>query len=147
MPNMIAAQAFPFACSAPGRVSTRRARSTACTNRLVRSSTRKHMRPNKWVSPALMLKSMQYIDKTASQTVRTLFCETSSKCPELGCQKESDRYSRRSPCCDDRGEVSSESEENECHRAEGYTHSDVRSPPAKARLGVVSHDTCAATIS
>jgi hypothetical protein len=40
IPNIIAAQAFPFACSARGRISTRRARSTAWTNSLVRSPNR-----------------------------------------------------------------------------------------------------------
>ena len=40
MPNMTAAQAFPFDCSARGRISTIRARSTACTDSLVRSPNR-----------------------------------------------------------------------------------------------------------
>jgi hypothetical protein len=39
-PNMTAAQAFPSACSARGRISTIRARSTACTDSLVRSPNR-----------------------------------------------------------------------------------------------------------
>lgn len=30
---------------------------------------------------------MQYMDKTARETVRTLFCEAFSKCLELGFQK------------------------------------------------------------
>src|ERR1700679_3280830 len=71
IPNMIAAQAFPFACSARGRISTRRARSTACTNTHVRSSNR-NITTNAGSSPALMLKSIQYIDKTASHMVRAL---------------------------------------------------------------------------
>ena len=41
IPNMIAAQAFPFACSERGRISTRRARSTAWTSTLVSDFSQK----------------------------------------------------------------------------------------------------------
>jgi hypothetical protein len=56
--------------------------------------------------------------------------------------ERNDVYSRRPPCCNDRGKVSSESEENEHRGSQGNTRGNVWSSPAKARLAVVSHDTC-----
>src|SRR6267154_2931539 len=86
IPHMIAAQAFPLACSARGRISTRRARSAACTNSPVRTSNR-NITKNMGISPALTLKSMQYIDNTASHMVRTLFCNFGKR-PKSGVRKE-----------------------------------------------------------
>jgi hypothetical protein len=140
MPNMIAAHAFPFACSARGRMSTRRARSTACTNSPVRSSDR-NIKNEYGDFTGVDAKVDAVYGQDREPDGQNVVLELSVSVRN-SVSERNDGYSRRSPCCNDRGKVSSESEENKRHGAEGHARGDVWSSPAKARLGVVGHDTC-----